>query len=94
MPVEGAVFLCTAPNIYEYKNIEYKTCDIFFTAQLPSQFDFIDDFIKSLHAQEGEVVGFKACKVASFEDIEKIPLAFESARYTLKHLINNLAGKK
>ena len=34
VPVEGAVFLCTAPNIYEYKNIEYKTCDIFFTAHL------------------------------------------------------------
>ena len=67
VPVEGAVFLCTAPNIYEYKNIEYKTCDIFFTAQLPSQFDSIDDFIKSLHAQEGEVVGFKACKVASLK---------------------------
>ena len=92
VPVEGAVFLCTAPNIYEYKNIEYKTCDIFFTAQLPSQFDSIDDFIKSLHAQEGAVVGFKACKVASFEDIEKIPLAFESARVTLKRFVEMRGG--
>ena len=92
VPVEGAVFLCTAPNIYEYKNIEYKTCDIFFTAQLPSQFDSIDDFIKSLHAPEGEVVGFKACKVASFEDIEKIPLAFESARVTLKRFVEMRGG--
>ena len=92
VPVEGAVFLCTAPNIYEYKNIEYKTCDIFFTAQLPSQFDSIDDFIKSLHAQEGEVVGFKACKVASFEEIEKIPLAFESARVTLKRFVEMRGG--
>ena len=92
VPVEGAVFLCTAPNIYEYKNIEYKTCDIFFTAQLPSQFDSIDDFIKSLHAQEGEVVGFKSFRVSCLEDIEKIPLAFESARVTLKRFVEMRGG--
>jgi len=92
--VEGVKFLCTAPNTYEYKNIEYKTCDIFFTAELAPQFETIDDFIKSLKAEESEVQGFVSCKVESLEDIEKIPLAFESARYTLKHLINNLAGKK
>ena len=92
--VEGVKFLCTAPNTYEYKNIEYKTCDIFFTAELAPQFETIDDFIKSLKAEESEVQGFVSYKVESLEDIEKIPLAFESARYTLKHLINNLAGKK
>ena len=92
--VGGVKFLCTAPNTYEYKNIEYKTCDIFFTAELAPQFETIDDFIKSLKAEESEVQGFVSCKVESLEDIEKIPLAFESARYTLKHLINNLAGKK
>lgn len=90
VPVEGAEFLCTAPNTYEYKNIEYKTCDIFFVAELPSQFDTIDDFIKSLKAEESEVLSFKSCKVETLEDIEKIPLAFESAKYTLKQL----AGKK
>ena len=92
--VEGVKFLCTAPNTYEYKNIEYKTCDIFFTAELAPQFETIDDFIKSLKAEESEVQGFVSYKVESLEDIEKIPLAFESARYTLKHLINNLVGKK
>ena len=92
--VEGVKFLCTAPNTYEYKNIEYKTCDIFFTAELAPQFETIDDFIKSLKAEESEVQGFVSYKVESLEDIEKIPLAFKSARYTLKHLINNLAGKK
>ncbi len=90
VPVEGAEFLCTAPNTYEYKNIEYKTCDIFFVAELPSQFDSIDDFIKSLKAEESEVLAFKSCRVETFDDIEKIPLAFESAKYTLK----KLAGKK
>ena len=90
VPVEGAEFLCTAPNTYEYKDIEYKTCDIFFVAELPPQFDTIDDFIKSLKAEESEVLAFKSCKVETLEDIEKIPLAFESAKYTLKQL----AGKK
>ena len=90
VPVEGAEFLCTAPNTYEYKNIEYKTCDIFFVAELPSQFASIDDFIKSLKAEESEVLAFKSCRVETFDDIKKIPLAFESAKYTLK----KLAGKK
>jgi NAD+ diphosphatase len=27
-------YLCSAPNIYSYKNVEYCTCDIFFTAKL------------------------------------------------------------
>ena len=81
--VEGAEFLCTAPNVYEYKGIEYKTCDIFFTAALPSQYDSINNFIKCLKAEESEVVAFEAHKVASESDIEKLPLAFESARVTL-----------
>ncbi len=85
--VKDVKFLCTAPNTYEYKNVEYKTCDIFFTAELPPQFQTIDDFIKSLKAEESEVAGFASYKVESLEDIEKIPLAFESAKYTLKHLI-------
>ena len=90
--VEGVEFLCTAPNIYEYKNIEYKTCDIFFTVALPPQFETIDDFIKSLTAEESEVLGFASYKVETLEDIEKIPLAFESARYTLSQLVSR--GKK
>ncbi len=77
-------YLCSFPNIYEYKNIEYKTCDIFFTAALPPQYDSINDFIKSLKAEESEVVAFEARKISSEEDIENLPLAFESARHTLK----------
>ena len=87
VPVEGAQFLCTAPNVYEYKNIEYKTCDIFFAAQLPPAFASIEDFIKSLHAEESEVVAFESHRVASLEDIEKLPLAFDSAKITLKKFI-------
>ena len=88
--VSEVKYLCSAPNIYEYKNIEYKTCDIFFTTELPPQFETIDDFIKSLKAEESEVESFVSYKVESFEDVEKIPLAFESSKYTLKQLV----GKK
>ena len=83
VPVEGAEYLCSAPNTYEYKDIEYKTCDVFFKAALPPQFDSMEDFIKSLHAEESEVIAFEARKVTCAEDVEKLPLAFESARYTL-----------
>ena len=87
--VEGAKFLCTAPNIYEYKKIEYKTCDIFFAAKLPPQFETIDDFIKSLKAEESEVIAFESHKVSCLEDIEKLSLAFESARYTLRKFVES-----
>lgn len=80
-------FLCTFPNTYVYKNIEYKTCDMFFTAELPETFNSIEDFIKSLKRQETEVESFCYYKVSTLEDVEKIPLAFESARETLKKLV-------
>lgn len=85
--LDGLQFICTNPNTYEYKNIEYKTCDMFFTASLPEEFGSIDDFIKTLKKQESEVESFVSCKVETLEDIEKLPLAFESARETLKKWI-------
>lgn len=85
--IDNVKYLCSAPNTYEYKNLEYKTCDIFFTADLPPQFESIEDFIKSLKPEESEVLGFKSFRVASLEDIEKISLAFESARITLKKFL-------
>jgi NADH pyrophosphatase NudC (nudix superfamily) len=68
-------YLCSFPNTYEYKGIVYKTCDMFFTARLPRGI--------ALCAQESEVAGFMWIPVHSVSDIEKIPLAFESARKTL-----------
>ncbi len=79
--------LCTNPNTYEYKNIVYKTCDIFFTAPLPEEFKDMDDFIASLKAQETEVLGFQSHRVANLDDVEKLPLAFESARLTLRKFV-------
>ena len=85
--VKDVKYLCSAPNTYVYKNIEYKTCDIFFLAELPPQYDSINDFINSLKAEKSEVVAFESCRVSNLEDVEKLPLAFESARYTLKKIL-------
>lgn len=74
-------YLCSFPNNYEYKNFFYKTCDMFFTAKLPENFQ--------LSAQKGEVSEFEWVKIESMEDIEKCPLAFESARNTLKVWLSN-----
>lgn len=88
--ISNPKFLCTNPNTYPYKNIQYKTCDIFFTADLPKQYDSIEDFIKVLHPQESEVAGFISYKLEKLSDIDKIPLAFESAKRTL---IKYIGGK-
>lgn len=85
--VENIQFLCTNPNTYPYKNIEYKTCDIFFTAEIPSRYKNMESFVKSLSAQKSEVQDFKFYKISSIKDIEKIPLAFESAILTLKEFV-------
>ena len=47
----------------------------------------IDDFIKTLKPQESEVQGFASFKVETLEDIEKIPLAFESAKKIFEKFI-------
>lgn len=85
--IKSVRFLCSFPNTYLYKNIEYKTCDIFFTADLPEEFNSMEDFIKSMKKQESEVESVCYYKVSSPEDIEKIPLAFDSARKTLLTLL-------
>ena len=79
----GADFLCTFPNTYAYKNIEYKTCDIFFKAKLSSKYKNMQEFIKTLHREESEVVGFEIHKVVTAADVEALSLAFESAHKTL-----------
>ena len=81
--VQDIHYLCSFPNIYEYKNIEYNTCDIFFAAKLPSQYADMQAFVKTLHGEESEVVRFEIRKVQSADDVEALPLAFPSARQTL-----------
>lgn len=80
--LSGAEFLCSYPNTYEYKKIVYKTCDIFFTAKL-SENETVDDVIRKTSLQKSEVVNLVTASVKTKEDIEKLPLAFDSARKTL-----------
>ena len=68
-------YIASFPNTYEYKNIQYKTCDMFFEATLPKDAE--------LRAQEGEVLGLEEVFVRSEEELARLPLAFESARRTL-----------
>lgn len=68
-------YIASFPNTYEYKHIQYKTCDLFFEATLPKD--------AALHAQEGEVLGFEECFVRNEQELAELPLAFDSARKTL-----------
>ena len=81
--VSGSDFLCTFPNTYVYKDIEYKTCDIFFKTKLSSKYADMQAFVKTLHREESEVVRFEIRKVQTAADVEALPLAFPSARQTL-----------
>lgn len=72
---EHVRYLCSFPNTYEYKDIVYKTCDLFFTASLPAG--------AKLTPQEGEVSSLFWLPVHSAAELENIPLAFESAKKTL-----------
>lgn len=81
-------FLCTYPNTYVYKNIEYKTCDIFFAAKLPAEYRNIENLISKLNADKTEVQGVVSARVETVADIEKLQIAFVSAVHTLNKFIN------
>ena len=80
LKLESVEYLCSFPNDYEYKNIAYKTCDIFFTAALPKKFGTIGQLITTLEKQTGEVSGFSEFRITSEEERSKVPLAFTSAK--------------
>ena len=72
---EHLTYLCSWPNTYPYKGLVYKTCDFFFSAQVPEDATFT--------VQQKEVSELKWVRVQTEEDVKKLPLAFESARKTL-----------
>jgi len=79
-------YVCSFPNTYEFRNITYKTCDLFFEAVLPPD--------ENLVAQEGEVAGFEWHSVKSDEEIDNLGMAFESSVKTLKLWLKNKTGEK
>lgn len=79
-------YLCSFPNTYEYKHIVYKTCDLFFEAELPAGAD--------LTAQAGEVTAFDWQHVRNEQELADVPLAFESARRTLAFWLEQKAQNR
>ena len=75
---EKLEFVANFPNTYEYKGIQYKTCDFFFAYHLDTK------LFEQFKAQKEEVTEFVAVKVDSEEDVDKLPLAFVSARAAVK----------
>lgn len=88
--ISDAKYLCSFPNDYEYKNIAYKTCDMFFAVKLPDACGSVENLLKQLKNEQSEVVAFEARKIESNVDIEKLPLAFESAKRALTVWLESL----
>lgn len=76
---EKIKFIASFPNTYEFKNIVYKTCDLFFEAVLPEN--------AALKAQESEVLGFEWRFCRNESELESFPLAFVSAKNVLKMIL-------
>lgn len=82
---ENLVYLCSYPNSYDYGEFTYRTCDIFFTASLPRNFE--------VRPQKTEVAGFQMVKIETSDDIENCPLAFGSAKKALAKWIETRRKK-
>lgn len=80
-------YICSAPNTYEYKNIVYKTCDLFFEARI--NLTESGSLYQKLAAKDStEITGYKLFPVSDTESVDRIPLAFPSAAYALKTWIH------
>ncbi|GHV71720.1 hypothetical protein AGMMS49928_24860 [Spirochaetia bacterium] len=75
-PLTGVYTLFASfPNVYPYRNIEYNTCDLFFTLAVPSLSE------GDLRLEEAEIAGVRFVKASeiNFDD-----LAFDSTRRALR----------
>lgn len=67
--LENLAYLCSAPNTYIYKNIEYLTLDYIFVSHL--------DSIAEIKIDKKEI---KAYKLVRLEDLNPVDIAFSSIR--------------
>jgi ADP-ribose pyrophosphatase YjhB (NUDIX family) len=80
---ERIEFVCTSPNVYEYADITYKTCDMFFETSAVSSTN--SKLLSHLtHVEKDEISGYKSFQCNNIHDLEVIPLAFESAKVALQ----------
>lgn len=88
LKIKDIKYLYSYPNTYIYNNIEYKTCDIFFLANIWDA-STMNDFIKNIRFQKSEVSKIEYHKIETNDDIEKLPIAFESTKQALKYSLNH-----
>ncbi|MBU2979932.1 NUDIX domain-containing protein [Alteromonas sp. C1M14] len=69
-------YLMSSPNIYDYANVRYHTCDAFFVTHLPNKPVF--------SLQEAEIAGVTWLKP---EQINLNDIAFDSMRQAVKKLL-------
>ena len=79
--IESLKYLGSFPNTYEYRNITYKTCDLFFAAKIPNNVKY--NILKE------EVLKLEFLKVENDDDISNLQLAFDSAKKILKIYLKN-----
>jgi len=87
LKVENLKYLCSYPNTYIYNNIEYKTCDIYFLVDIWDM--LVKDIVDILSIQKSEITKLEYYKINTVGDIDKLPIAFESAKYALKYNLDN-----
>lgn len=73
LDVVNLSFVGSWPNEYTYKNVIYKTCDVYFSAKIPFK-------LESLNLDQGEVSSFR---LVHPDEIATAPIAFESARLAI-----------
>lgn len=67
-------FVGSWPNEYSHKGVVYKTCDLFFAAEVPNTLD-------SLKLDKNEVASFQIIRP---EELAMAPFAFDSARRAIE----------
>lgn len=82
---KSITYLTSATNNYQYKDIDYVTCDIFFKATFNEKDGC--KLLSSLKAEDSnEIQGFEIYPIETSDDISKIPLAFTSAIVALNSM--------
>ena len=85
-------YLGSYPNTYEYKNITYKTCDMFFSAKIAgekaeggkSDKSDLKSLAAKLNAQKSEVEEIIIKQITSASEVDSLPLAFSSTKNALR----------
>lgn len=78
IPLENFNYLLSQPNDYQYKTIDYKTCDLIFEAIFPTDAEL-----------ELELDEISAVKWINIKDINLEEIGFESLRNAIKWYITN-----